>query len=547
MKKAGLVLSLLAAIVAAASLLRGGGDDAVEVRFAPVVEQGLTSRVLAQGRVRARTQVEVSSEVAGRVAVVAVDVGDTVKAGDLLFSLDGEQLKSAVEQIGAALAAAEALLARADVAVKEAERALERDQRLAGQGVLAEDTLKLDESRVAGARAERAQAEANVERARVDLTRAKDALRRARVTAPQAGTVVAVGVEVGKVVTAGTGLSASPDAALGLGLGGASAPVIIADLGELIVKLDVDELDIARVRAGQRAIVRAQGIKDLAFDGVVEKVGLLGRDALGAVLFAVDVRVTGTREASAASSSSSPPGAAVPLQGRSPAVIEPGAGSGHEPRENKSGVAVAPPRERDAGIVSRDGQGEASVPVTAAATPEGRVRALPAPQELLRPGMTASAEIEVEHLERAVVIPLGAVLEATKNDDEEKPDRVFVVDGDAAAVPVPVAAPSPSAAPPSSSSSSSSSTASSTASAPANTRPVWTVREVAVRLGPADGDAIAVLEGLATGQQVVEGPYRALKDLEDGDRVRALDEEDAPAAGDGRKKRKKSSQPADRR
>lgn len=489
MKKTGLVLLLLAVVVAAATLLRGGREEVPEVRLAHVVQRGLTSRVLAQGRVRARTQVEVSSEVAGRVAVVDVEVGDVVKKGDVLFSLDGEQLKSAVEQISAALSAAEALVARSDVAVKEAERALERDRKLAGQGVVADDVLKLDESRLAGATAERAQAQANVERARVDLERSKDALRRARVTAPQAGTVVAVGVEVGKVVTAGTGLSASPDAALGLGLG-SSAPVVIADLSELIVKLDVDELDIARVRAGQHAIVRAQGIKDVAFDGEVEKVGLLGKDAMGAVLFAVDVRVTGSRPVETLARSSSPSSSSL-------------------------GAAAT-------GAANSDGA-KASV--------------LPSPQELLRPGMTASAEIEVEHVDDAVVVPLAAVLEATSNDDEDKPDRIFVVD----------AAPATAQATGSSSSSSTSSTTTvssgeaSSGEASSGERPVVTVREIAVHLGPAEGDAIAVVDaaavGIKPGVQVVEGPFRALKELETGSRVREL-ADDGGSGPDGKPKKK---------
>jgi HlyD family secretion protein len=464
MKKLGIALVLVAAVIAAATLWRDGAEDTPAVRVVPVVERGVTSRVLAQGRVRARTQVEVSSEVAGRVAVVAVEVGARVNKGDLLFSLDGEQLKNAVEQITAALSAAEALVARADVAVKEAERGLERDRGLAGKNVLPEDTLRLGESRVAGAHAERAQAQANVDRARIDLERARDALRRARVTAPQAGTVVAVGVEVGKVVSAGTGLSASPDAALGLGIGGVSAPVIIADLGELIVKLDVDELDIARVKAGQHAVVRAQGIKDIAFDGVVEKVGLLGKDAMGAVQFSVDVRVTNSRE--------------------------------------------PPPR---------DGEAASAVVENKAA------RVLPAPAEVLRPGMTASAEIEVEHLDQALVVPLAAVLEATRGDDGDKPDRVFVVDGAEAG---------PDAGP---------GAVADTAAAPAGPRKkgVLVVHETPVRLGPADGDGIAVLDGLRAGQRIVEGPFRALKLLEEGSKVSELDDDDGKK---GAKKKAPASQ-----
>lgn len=426
----GVLLVLLAIGIAAATLLRGSTEANTEVRLHKAEKRGVTARVLAQGKVKAKAQVDVSSEVAGRVAVVNVEVGDVVKVGDLLFSLDGEQLRNAVEQIGAALAAAEALLARADVGVKEAERAVERDQKLADKGVVTDDVLKLGESRLAGARADRAQANANVERARIDLNRAKDALRRAKVTAPQAGTVVAVGVEVGRVVSSTTGLSASPDASLGLGIGGVSAPVVIADLSELMVRLDVDELDVARLRVGQRAVVRAQGIKSAEFEGTVERVGLMGRDVMGAVLFVVDVKVTGVRPPSSKSASTS--------------------------------TAPSP------------------------STPEQPTEPLPAAEALLRPGMSATAEIEVDHLDDVVAIPLAAVLEEKKEDDgATKPDRVFVVDEGATLV----------------------------------------ARETPVKLGPAEGDVIAVLSGVAAGQRVVLGPFRALKDLKDGDKVVELKED----------------------
>lgn len=432
----GLVLVGVGVVAGVLTFVRSRAEDAEGVRVAVAVERGITSRVVAQGKVRARTQAEVSSEVGGRVAQVHVEVGDTVKIGDPLFALDGEQLKNVVDQLQAAIASAEAVLMRTDVAVKEAERGVARDKGLFDKGVLPDDALKLSETRLASANAERASALANVERTRIDLSRSKDALRRARVTAPMAGTVVAVGVEVGRVVSSGTGLSASPDAALGLGLGGPGAPVIIADLSELIVKLDVDELDIARVRPGQKAIVKAQGIKDLEFDGVVEKVGLMGKDAMGAVLFTVEVKVTGSRPAG------QPPGAAV-------------------------GAVVV----------------------------EGNAPVVPAPQDLLRPGMSAQAEIEVEQLERVIAVPLAAILEAQKSDDGDKPDRVVVVDGGAGGA---------------------GSVTKKDAILVATVRPV--------KLGPSEGEAISVLSGLAAGEHVVEGPYRVLKNLEDGDKVKLEDD-----------------------
>jgi hypothetical protein len=236
--------------------------------------------------------------------------------------------------------------------------------------------------------------------------------------------------------------------------------------------------------------VRAQGIKDVAFDGVVEKVGLLGRDAMGAVLFAVDVRVTGSRVAEAEKTGSAAP---------------------PPPPPPTTTTTKTTSSSSDAGVASVI----VEAPAPAPSVP------LPTPRELLRPGMTASAEIEVEHLDKAIVVPLAAVLEATKGDDDEKPDRVFVIDESA----VDAGTGSPS-----------------TSQSAKEADRIVSVREVAVRLGPSEADAIAVLDavaaGLRPGVRVVEGPFRELKDLEEGARVRELVDDDKDTAGRGDSSRK---------
>ena len=49
----------------------------------------------------------------------------------------------------------------------------------------------------------------------------------------------------------------------------------------------------------------------------------------------------------------------------------------------------------------------------------------------------------------------------------------------------------------------------------------------AVETGLSDATRVEILSGLAEGDEVVVGPYRSLKDLEDGDRVRPRSEDDA--------------------
>jgi multidrug efflux pump subunit AcrA (membrane-fusion protein) len=404
--------------VAIASIVVNNGPEASKVRAAEVVRTLVSSRVLAQGKVRARRQVEVGSEITGRVTKVFVEIGDLVKVGDPLFALDDEQLGNTVRQLRVALKAADAMYRRAELMRDEAKRNLERDTRLNEKKVLAADALRISSSRVELAGADVSQSSAAVERARLDLLRAQDALSKAQVLAPIEGTVVAVNLEVGQIAAPVGGLSSSSMSGgmLGLGGGDPGATIVIADLSELLARLAVDELDVAQVKLGQPVEITAQGQRETSYAGVITRVGLMGRDVGGSVQFPVEASV-------------------------------------------QLGESSAP--------VGGSDSGPSEVPaVDASASPA-----------MLRPGMSVSAQIEVKRLADALAIPVAAVLEG---DGRDKPDRVWKIDdgisGD-------------------------------------------TVEEAEVKLGPTDDDIVAVLGGLEAGDKIVEGPFRTLRTLSEGDTV----------------------------
>jgi HlyD family secretion protein len=54
-----------------------------------------------------------------------------------------------------------------------------------------------------------------------------------------------------------------------------------------------------------------------------------------------------------------------------------------------------------------------------------------------------------------------------------------------------------------------------------------------VKSGISDETAVAVLEGLKDGDMVVTGPYRALRDLKNGDAVKEKKAEDAKTEKSG--------------
>lgn len=411
--------------IAVASIALNTGPEAQKVRWAAAERADVKSRVLAQGRVRARRQVEVGSEITGRVRQVMVEVGDEVKVGDPLFALDDEQLKNSTSQLRVALKAAVAMAARAELMLAEAERGATRDARLSEKGVLAGDAARASRSRVDLSRADLESSRAQSERARLDLLRAQDALKKALVTAPIDGTVVAVNLEVGQIAAPVSGLSGSSmgGGMMGLGSGGdPSATIVIADLSELLARLEVDELDIAQVQIGQPVAITAQGRESERYEAKVTHVGLMGRELGGSVQFPVEAQL------------------AAP--GLNPAA-----------RSDAGPSIEVPPHDAGPRRVT------------------------------LRPGMSVSAEIVVKRLDDTLAIPVSAVLEG---DDKGKQDRVLLIDDSLVAA--------------------------------------ATVEEQPITLGPTDDDVVAVLDGLESGDKVVEGPFRTLRALADGDTV-VLDEE----------------------
>lgn len=239
--------------------------------------------VAAVGLVEPASEVvRVSPRVSGWVRAVHVQVGQNVKAGEPLFTLDGADLEAEAELrtrgVEAARARLERLRAmpraedvpplRAAVAEAEAELAdrralLEIAQGVSEPGAIGREELSRRREAVntAAARLARAQAElertlagawaADVAVAERELAQAKAAVERvradlARLTTPSPmdGVILRVNVKAGEYAAAGR----SDEPAMALGSG-----------GPLHVRVDVNEEDAGQVGAGAQAVAMARG------------------------------------------------------------------------------------------------------------------------------------------------------------------------------------------------------------------------------------------------------------------------------------------------
>lgn len=267
-----------------AVVLSGGGVAAVaargeRVQTARVERARLEQHILASGRVRVPTRVQVAAQTGGLVVTVAAAEGNRVARGDLLIQLDDSEARAAEAQARASVAQARArvdqlsrvgrivateALRQAETNLEDAEARLARDEPLAASGAI--PAAELDDVRrdVARARAQRAAAEAQRIAAmpsgtdsRIALTALLEAEARAegaaarlsqtRLVAPDRGTLLSRAVEPGDVVQPGRTL------------------MVLAVDSDTQLVFDADERNLPFIALGQAAVASADAFPEDRF------------------------------------------------------------------------------------------------------------------------------------------------------------------------------------------------------------------------------------------------------------------------------------------
>ncbi|MDB2356504.1 biotin/lipoyl-binding protein, partial [Pseudoalteromonas sp.] len=205
MKKAIIIILAIAAFVALiVSKQITGNKDAPEVNIALVEQGSIADSILASGNLVFNTQVQLRSEVTGRVDKVFVEEGQSVKQGDILMRLDTTAFESEVNRNKAVLRASEIEIKHSKTRLQNIERQLKRqkelyDVGLAGQEVYenlqnARDLAKIDIE---------ARGEA-YNQAKASLSIAEDRLSKSVFRAPMSGLLASVNIKEGETVIAGT-------------------------------------------------------------------------------------------------------------------------------------------------------------------------------------------------------------------------------------------------------------------------------------------------------------------------------------------------------
>ncbi len=272
----GRVVFILALIVAGVAARRMWPERSIAVRAAQV-SLGKVRDVVSSstaGEVAPEKHAMLRAELAGQIVAVSKRRGERVAKGELIFRIDPSDLDVRLRQAQAGLTTAEAQIQQAAARVETIKRQSERAQKLLAGGAGTQQVS--DDTAAALQEVQRALATAQSQReqAAAQLLAAKVARGRAEISAPFAGLLTDVHVQLGDTVAPATPLAH------------------LIDDSRLHVDATIDEADVAKVKPGQSAELHLDALPERNILGKVTRTDpTVKRDLKGARTLTVEVEV----------------------------------------------------------------------------------------------------------------------------------------------------------------------------------------------------------------------------------------------------------------
>lgn len=246
--------ALLSVTACQAPQATAGATDAepaapvVDVPVVTAARGPIESSLEISGTLAPRSRVPVKPRVPGAIERLLVDIGDRVREGQTIATIDRREIDAQADAAVAAVAVARAALESAEAALASAELEHERARVLFDGGALPRQRLDAAETARRSSVAQRDLATATLAQAEASLRRAREVQRDTIVTSPVTGHIVERNYDPGAIP-------------------GDKPVVIVADLRQVTLQAGVSELEAGRIRVGQPVHVEAQALPGRTFAG----------------------------------------------------------------------------------------------------------------------------------------------------------------------------------------------------------------------------------------------------------------------------------------
>ena len=216
------------------------------------VERGeIKSVVSAPGRVSPKNEVNISSDIMGKLIKLNVREGDQVKRGKIIAELERTREEAAVEVARSSLYSAEA-------SFELKKSTFKRKEKLYEKSLISKEEFEVSKT-------EFRMAELTVEERQASLKNALENLNKTIIRSPINGVVTRLNVEEGETVVTGT--MNNPGTVL----------MVLSDLSQMEVECEVDESDIVDLEIDQFAEINVDAFGDSIFEGHVVEISNAGR------------------------------------------------------------------------------------------------------------------------------------------------------------------------------------------------------------------------------------------------------------------------------
>jgi len=224
---------------------------------APALVADIEDTVIAAGSLEASRMVSVGAQVSGQIRSLHAQLGDEVKAGELIAEIDSTTQENDVRDARAALAAARAERSMELATLKRMELTFARQKMLLAEDATSRAEYELAEAELHATRARIEALDAQIEQRQTRLDTARANLGYTKIRAPMDGVVVAVVVKEGQTVNA---MQAAPTI------------VKLAQLDRMTVNAEISEADVVKIKAGQPVYFTILGNPEKRYHGTLRTI-----------------------------------------------------------------------------------------------------------------------------------------------------------------------------------------------------------------------------------------------------------------------------------
>ena len=258
-KKKYILIAAAAVIAALIAIGKNKDNDGIEVFVESPVLGTIEETIPANGKIQPVTEVKISPDVSGEIITLNFEEGDAVKKGDLILQIKPDLYISAKDRAEASLNAIKAQYAQQQAQFIQSELNYKRNKALYEKGTISATDYEKSSAEYEIAKSQLTAAQYNVLSAEASLKEAKENLAKTSIYSPMTGTISKLSVEIGERVV-GTSQMAGTEM------------LRIADLNRMEVLVDVNEMDIIRLSAGDSAIIEIDAYPNRKFSGTVTHV-----------------------------------------------------------------------------------------------------------------------------------------------------------------------------------------------------------------------------------------------------------------------------------